>query len=108
MMARRLGMAVLLMHLIVVALAIPVTSAVLGADSRPLVAIVVMQVLAVGALRSPFGSKLGWTVEGAAVVVSYNNTTLLILNLLFLVIWYYSQKIGNRIDRDRAALDPDA
>lgn len=107
-MVRRLGMAVLLMHLIVVALAIPVTSAVLGADPRPLIAIVVMQIFAVGALRSPFGSKLGWGVEIAAVLVSYNNTTLLLLNLLFLVIWFYSQKIGTRIDRDRAALDPDA
>lgn len=104
MMAKRLGMAVLIMHLIVMGLSIPVQSAVFDADPRPLLAIVLMQIFAVGALRSPAGKYLGWVVELAAVAVAYNNIPLLVLNAIFLTIWFYSQKIGNRIDRDRAAV----
>lgn len=103
MMAKRLGMAVLLMHLIVIGLAIPVSAAVFEADPRPLLAILVIQILAVGALRSAAGKYLGWAAEVLAVLVAYNNIPLLVLNLIFLAIWFYSQKIGSRIDRDRAA-----
>jgi hypothetical protein len=101
MMTRRLTMAVLIIHVIVIALAIPVAVAVLEQDFRPLLLVVVLQVLAVGALRTSRGLWIGWAVEVLAVVVAYGNWTLFGLNVVFLILWYLAIRWGQRIDRLR-------
>lgn len=104
-MTRRLAMAVLVVHIIVISLAIPVAVAALQQDFRPLLILLILQVLAVGALRTSRGLIFGWGVELLAVGLSFGNWGLLALNLIFLALWFLAIRWGKRIDDLRAAQD---
>lgn len=104
-MTRRLAMAVLVVHIIVISLAIPVAVAALQQDFRPLLILLILQVLAVGALRTSRGLIFGWAVELLAVGLSFGNWGLLALNLIFLALWFLAIRWGKRIDDLRAAQD---
>jgi hypothetical protein len=101
MMTKRLAMAVLVVHIIVIALAIPVAVAAFQQDFRPLLILLILQVLAVGALRTSRGVMFGWAVELLAVGLSFGNWALFGLNLIFLALWFLSIRWGNRIDHLR-------
>jgi hypothetical protein len=101
MMTRRLAMAVLVVHIIVIALAIPVAVAALQQDFRPLLILLILQVLTVGALRTTRGVMFGWAVELLAVGLAFGNWALFGLNLIFLALWFLGIRWGNRIDHLR-------
>lgn len=97
-MARRLAMAVLVMHMVVSALAIPVAISVLSLDYRPILLVILMQFLAIGAMRTARGRFLGWITEALAVVLAIGSWAWFSMNLVFVVLWFYALRWGDRID----------
>jgi riboflavin transporter FmnP len=98
MMARRLAMAVLVMHMVVSALAIPIAISVLALDYRPILFVILVQFLALGALRTPGGRKIGWIAEALALVLAIGSWAWFSMNLVFIVLWFYALRWGDRID----------
>ena len=101
----RLGSAVVVIQAIVTALAIPLLKS-LGqtSGSVTLVVIATLALLLVPAVfRRPGGRYIGWVVQAFAVYASIGVPSLIILTGLFVALWWYALRIGDRIDADRAA-----
>ena len=105
MMWARLASAVVVIQAIVTALAIPLLKS-LGQTSSSVTAVVVATVallLAPAVFRRPGGRYIGWAVQAFAVYASIGVPSLLLLTGLFVALWWYALRIGDRIDHDRAA-----
>lgn len=101
----RLASAVVVLQAIVSALAIPLLLA-LGdssADLRLVVAATIALLFAPAFFRRKVGRWIGWLVEVLSVIAAIGLPTLLGLNLVFVVMWWYALRLGDRIDRDRQA-----
>lgn len=95
---RRLAMAVLLMQMIVTGLAIPIAVAVLEIDYRPILFVLALQFVAIGALRTARGKYIGWFVEILAVLAAIGSWAWFSLNVIFLFLWFLAVRWGERID----------
>lgn len=59
-------------------------------------------VAAAGLLRTRAGHPLGWFVQAALLAVSLAVPTMLALVVVFVALWVVAQRVGARIDRERA------
>ena len=101
----RLASAVVVLQAIVSALAIPLLLA-LGdssTDIRLVVAATILLLIAPAFFRRTGGRWIGWLVEVFSVIAAVGLPTLLGLNFVFAVMWWYALRLGDRIDRDRTA-----
>ena len=101
----QLASAVVVIQAIVTALAIPLLKS-LGQTSGSVTAVVIATVallLVPAVFRRPGGRYVGWAVQALAVYASVGVPSLLILTALFVALWWYALRIGDRIDADRAA-----
>ena len=104
----RLASAVVVIQAIVTALAIPLLIS-LGQTSGSMTAVVVATVsllLVPGVFRRRGGRQIGWAVQAFAIYASIGVPSLLLLTGLFVGLWWYALRIGDRIDTDRAASEP--
>ena len=109
MMWTRLASAVVVIQAIVTALAIPLLKS-LGQTGESVTAVVIATVallLVPGVFRRPGGRYIGWAVQAFAVYASIGVPSLLLLTALFVALWWYALRIGDRIDADRAAAAPE-
>lgn len=101
----RLASAVVVLQAIVSALAIPLLIALSDpeADIRLVIAATIALLLVPAGFRRRGGRIAGWLVEVFALLASVGLPALMALNLIFVVLWWYALRLGDRIDRDRAA-----
>lgn len=106
-MTRRLGSAILLLEAIVLGLSSIVliqiaslsTAAGLGIGLGLAAACIVTS----GLLRQRWAFGLGWLIQLAAIGLGFVDGSMFVLGVIFLVLWATAVRLGNRIERDRAA-----
>jgi small-conductance mechanosensitive channel len=59
--------------------------------------------LAVGALRSKWGYRLGWVIQLALVAMGFVVATMFVIGLIFAGLWAAAYFLGLKIERERAA-----
>ncbi|CAN5600618.1 DUF4233 domain-containing protein [soil metagenome] len=99
--------AVLTLEAVVLGLSTPVmiaVSDVSAATALPVgLGLAVACVLVAGMLRKEYAYSLGWTIQGAALVLGFLVTTMFFLGGLFAVLWASADLLGRKIERERAA-----
>ena len=103
-MKARLTSATVVLQAITMLLALPVISKFESESStnKTLVAVAAILLLLSPAIyRRSGGFLAGSALQLFALVVSFSNTTLLVLNVLFIVLWIVSWRLGERIERER-------
>ena len=69
------------------------------------VAVIVLAVAAIGALKGKVGVVLGWIVQVALVAGGLLVPELYLVGALFVALWAYCMIVGGRIDRRNAAAE---
>jgi len=106
-MQRRLCSAILTLEAVVLGLTTPVLISVESVDTSTALwiglGLTVACLLAAGMLRSPWGYRLGWAIQVAAVALGTVITAMYVLGSIFLLLWFTAVRLGRMIDTDRAA-----
>ncbi|HLS03220.1 MAG TPA: DUF4233 domain-containing protein [Actinomycetales bacterium] len=66
------------------------------------VSLAVLCVLIVGTLRFAWGYWLGWIVQGLVLITAFWLPAIAIMGCVFLLIWWWGEHAGKKIDRERA------
>jgi hypothetical protein len=106
---RRLCSAILTLEAVVLGLTTPVLISVESVDTaRALwigLGLTVACVLAAGMLRRPWAYGLGWAIQVAAIALGPLVSAMYVLGAIFAVLWFTAVRLGETIDRDRAAAE---
>jgi hypothetical protein len=67
------------------------------------IAVVVALVAAAGAQRRPLGRTVGWILQVPLLAAAIVSIPVAVVGLGFVALWFTALRIGDRIDRERAA-----
>ncbi|RNL63281.1 DUF4233 domain-containing protein [Nocardioides marmoriginsengisoli] len=111
-MKRRLCSAILFLQAIVLGLTTPVL--VQGDDLSTTQALViglglaVACVLVAGMLRKAWAYYVGWAIQVAGLALGAFTPVMIVLGVVFGVLWFTAVRLGDTIDRDKAAAGVEA
>lgn len=65
-------------------------------------AIMALCVVAAGLVRNRAGYALGWAAQVVILAASFAVPTMVVIGVVFAALWVVGQRLGGRIDRERA------
>jgi nitrogen fixation-related uncharacterized protein len=104
---RVLGSSVLAMEVIIVLLAWALAQGLYPDSNQGLVlglvlALEALLILAIAMLRKPWGVTLGWILQVAVLALGFLVPTMFIIGGIFVVLWFFAVRNGQRVDALRA------